>query len=194
MRRRSARRPSRRRTESCRSPSRCHRLHKCGGSPARARHRAPARFLPLLLLLLLLLPPFPGLLLLLLTSPSPVACLPPRELSQQTHQHYRRDVPRQGHPRPDAPRRVGGARLRPISTSRCDFGGFFTTRKGLAQPDLQLRFVAGLRAPRPMAFPATATSARQARRRVASHSVRRDPPKGARRGEAGLLRILPSLR
>ena len=32
----------------------------------------------------------------------------------------------------------------PISTSGCDFGGFFTTRKGLAQPDLQLRFVAGL--------------------------------------------------
>ena len=32
----------------------------------------------------------------------------------------------------------------PLATSGCDFGGFFTTRKGLLQPDLQLRFVSGL--------------------------------------------------
>ena len=32
----------------------------------------------------------------------------------------------------------------PLATSGCDFGGFFRTRQGMDQPDLQLRFVPGL--------------------------------------------------
>ena len=32
----------------------------------------------------------------------------------------------------------------PLATSGCDFGGFFKTTAGKAQPDLQLRFVSGL--------------------------------------------------
>jgi len=32
----------------------------------------------------------------------------------------------------------------PVATSGCDFGGFFRSRPSLDQPDLQLRFVAGL--------------------------------------------------